>query len=405
MSLSPNRTPSIPSQNTPNNAHSAVDLVLDTAYQGIDVQEWQQLFAQARKSGLEQFIADLFAGKPVNNSENRPALHSALRNISKSPVLLNGEDVMPAVASVWRRMELLCNKWVGITDVIHIGIGGSDFGPRLAVEALAHVPGIENRGMRMHFLANIDTAELSRILHRAQPNSTRVIIVSKSFTTLETTMNAKAVVKWLKDHGRTQSQIEHALFAVTANIPAAKEFGVEEENIFPFWDWVGGRYSVWSAVGLPIALQYGFETFKQLLAGAEAMDKHFKTAPLEENLPVIMALALVYQQEQHQITSYAVIPYADALDWMPKWLQQLDMESNGKSVDRDGKPVKFSCPVVFGSAGSNAQHSYFQLLHQGTEIIPIDFIAVREPMSKLPEAESKLQIQTKLILASALVIF
>jgi len=401
MSLSPNRTPSIPSQNTPNNAHSAVDLVLDTAYQGIDVQEWQQLFAQARKSGLEQFIADLFAGKPVNNSENRPALHSALRNISKSPVLLNGEDVMPAVASVWRRMELLCNKWVGITDVIHIGIGGSDFGPRLAVEALAHVPGIENRGMRMHFLANIDTAELSRILHRAQPNSTRVIIVSKSFTTLETTMNAKAVVKWLKDHGRTQSQIEHALFAVTANIPAAKEFGVEEENIFPFWDWVGGRYSVWSAVGLPIALQYGFETFKQLLAGAEAMDKHFKTAPLEENLPVIMALALVYQQEQHQITSYAVIPYADALDWMPKWLQQLDMESNGKSVDRDGKPVKFSCPVVFGSAGSNAQHSYFQLLHQGTEIIPIDFIAVREPMSKLPEAEAHHRILLSNCLAQA----
>ncbi len=401
MSLSPNQTHSIPSQNTPNNAHSAVDLVLDTAYQGIDEQAWQQLFAQARKSGLEQFIADLFAGKPVNNSENRPALHSALRNLSKSPVLLNGEDVMPAVASVWRRMELLCNKWVGITDVIHIGIGGSDFGPRLAVEALAHVPGIENRGMRMHFLANIDTAELSRILHRAQPNSTRVIIVSKSFTTLETTMNAKAVVKWLKDHGRTQSQIEHALFAVTANIPAAKEFGVEEENIFPFWDWVGGRYSVWSAVGLPIALQYGFETFKQLLAGAQAMDKHFKTAPLEENLPVIMALALVYQQEQHQITSYAVIPYADALDWMPKWLQQLDMESNGKSVDRDGKPVKFSCPVVFGSAGSNAQHSYFQLLHQGREIIPIDFIAVREPMSKLPEAEMHHRILLSNCLAQA----
>jgi len=214
-------------------------------------------------------------------------------------------------------------------------------------------------------------------------------------------MNAKAVVKWLKDHGRTQSQIEHALFAVTANIPAAKEFGVEEENIFPFWDWVGGRYSVWSAVGLPIALQYGFETFKQLLAGAEAMDKHFKTAPLEENLPVIMALALVYQQEQHQITSYAVIPYADALDWMPKWLQQLDMESNGKSVDRDGKPVKFSCPVVFGSAGSNAQHSYFQLLHQGTEIIPIDFIAVREPMSKLPEAEMHHRILLSNCLAQA----
>jgi len=368
------------------NTHSALNIVLDTAYQGISEGAWKKLFASARQNGLEQFIADMFAGKHINNSEDRPALHSALRNLTKTPVLINGEDVMPAIAEVWRRIEALCNKWVGITDVIHIGIGGSDFGPRLAIEALAHVPGIENRGMRMHFLANIDTAELARILARAQPNSTRVIIVSKSFTTLETTMNAKAVVSWLKDSGCTRSQIAHALFAVTTNVPAAKEFGIEQENIFPFWGWVGGRYSVWSAVGLPIALQYGFETFKEFLAGAEAMDLHFKNAPLEENLPVIMALSLLNQQKKHGITAFAAIPYADALDWFPKWLQQLDMESNGKSVDRNGKPVKFSSPVVFGSTGSNAQHSYFQLLHQGTEIIPIDFIAVREPMSHLPEA-------------------
>jgi len=368
------------------NTHSALNIVLDTAYQGINDSAWKKLFVNARKSGLEQFIADMFAGKHINNSEDRPALHSALRNLTKTPVLINGEDVMPAVAEVWRRIEALCNKWVGITDVIHIGIGGSDFGPRLAIEALAHVPGIESRGMRMHFLANIDTAELARILARAQPNSTRVIIVSKSFTTLETTMNAKAVVAWLKDSGCTKPQIAHALFAVTTNVPAAKEFGIEQENIFPFWDWVGGRYSVWSAVGLPIALQYGFETFKQFLAGAEAMDLHFKNAPLEENLPAMMALALIHQQKKHGIKAFAAIPYADALDWFPKWLQQLDMESNGKSVDRNGKPVKYSSPVVFGSTGSNAQHSYFQLLHQGTDIIPIDFIAVREPMSHLPEA-------------------
>ncbi|MEY4059096.1 MAG: hypothetical protein RL551_335 [Pseudomonadota bacterium] len=317
-----------------NSVHSALDMVLDTAYQGIDASDWAKLFANARKSQLEQFIADLFAGKHINNSEDRPALHSALRNLSKTPVLIDGSDVMPAVSEVWRRIEALCNKWVGVTDVIHIGIGGSDFGPRLAIEALAHVPGIESRGMRMHFLANIDTAELARILARAQPHSTRVIVVSKSFTTLETSMNAKAVVAWLKESGRTSSQIAHALYAVTANIPAAKDFGVEEENIFPFWDWVGGRYSVWSAVGLPIALQYGFETFKQFLAGAEAMDLHFKNAHLEENLPVIMALTLLYQQEKHNIKAYAAIPYADALDWFPKWLQQLDMESNGKSVDR-----------------------------------------------------------------------
>jgi len=382
-------------------SHKAVDVVLDTAYQNITAAQWEDLLSFARKSKLEEFIADLFAGKHVNLSEDRPALHSALRNLSKSPVLLNGKDVMPAVTDVWRRIETLCNKWVGITDVIHIGIGGSDFGPRLAIEALAHVPGIESRGMRMHFLANIDTAELARILDRAQPNSTRVIIVSKSFTTLETTMNAKAVVNWLKENDCTKDQISNSLFAVTANVPAAKEFGVEEENIFPFWDWVGGRYSVWSAVGLPIALQYGFKTFEEFLAGAHAMDVHFKNAPLDQNLPVIMALALIHQQEIHGIKAYAAIPYADALDWFPKWLQQLDMESNGKSVDRNGKPVKKSSPVVFGSAGSNAQHSYFQFLHQGTDVVPIDFIAVRKPMSDHPEALAHHRILLSNCLAQA----
>ena len=386
---------------TPNSAHSAIDVVLDTAYQGMSASQWKKLFSKARESGLEQFIADMFAGKHINNSEDRPALHCALRNLKKTPVFIDGQDVMPAVAEVWQRIEALCNKWVGVTDVIHIGIGGSDFGPRLAIEALAHVPGIDSRGMRMHFLANIDTAELARILARAQPNSTRVIIVSKSFTTLETTMNAKAVVNWLKENNCTSGQISRALYAVTANVTAAKEFGIAEDQIFPFWDWVGGRYSVWSAVGLPIALQYGFDTFKEFLAGAEAMDLHFKNAPLEENLPVIMALALLHQQEKHKIKAYAVIPYADALDWFPKWLQQLDMESNGKSVDRDGKPVKYSSPIVFGSAGSNAQHSYFQLLHQGTEIIPIDFIAVREPMSNRPEAVAHHRILLSNCLAQA----
>ena len=386
---------------TPHNRHTAVHVVLDTAYQGIDAATWTRLFAEARQSKLDQFIADLFAGKHINVSENRPALHSALRNLHQTPVLINGKNVMPAVAEVWSRIESLCSQWEGVTDVIHIGIGGSDFGPRLAIEALAHVPGITSRGMRMHFLANIDTAELARIVERAEAKSTRVIIVSKSFTTLETTMNAKAIVAWLEESGCNSGQIADALFAVTANPPAAAAFGVLEKNIFPFWDWVGGRYSVWSAVGLPIALQYGFETFREFLAGAEAMDLHFKNTPLEDNLPVIMALALLHQQQTHGITSYAAIPYADALDWFPKWLQQLDMESNGKSVDRDGKPVQFSSPVVFGSAGSNAQHSYFQMLHQGTEIIPIDFIAVREPMSDRPEAVAHHRILLSNCLAQA----
>ena len=382
-------------------SHVAVDLVLDTAYQNIDAPTWKSLFTKARKSGVTQFIADLFAGKHVNTSEDRPALHSALRNLSKEPVLVDGNDVMPAVSDVWRRMQALCNKWVGVTDLIHIGIGGSDFGPRLAIEALSYVPGLESRGMRMHFLANIDSAELARILRRAQPNSTRVIIVSKSFTTPETTMNASAVLNWLKENGCTKSQIAHSLFAVTTNIPAAQTFGIQADHIYPFWDWVGGRYSVWSAVGLSIALQYGFNTFKNFLAGAHAMDLHFKNAPLEENLPVIMALALLHQQTTHQIKAYAAIPYADALDSFPKWLQQLDMESNGKRISREGKTVQYSSPVVFGSAGSNAQHSYFQLFHQGPETIPIDFIAVRKPMSDLPEAAARHRILLSNCLAQA----
>ena len=367
---------------------SAADITLDTVYQNISASSWKQLFTQARQAGLEEFIADFQSGKPVNQSEKRPALHFALRNLSKTPVLIQDQDIMPPIAKVWQRIEALCNQWVGVTDVIHIGIGGSDFGPRLAVQALSYVPHINSRGMRMHFLANIDSAGLAHILECAQPNSTRVIVVSKSFTTLETTLNAKAVVDWLKAHNRTQTQIAQALFAVTANVPAAEQFGVAADNIFPFWEWVGGRYSVWSAVGLPIALQYGFDTYQEFLAGAHAIDQHFFTAPLEQNLPVIMALALFYQQEKHHIQSIAVIPYADALEDFPKWLQQLDMESNGKRIGRHGQLLKYSCPVVFGSAGSNAQHSYFQLLHQGLDIIPIDFIAVREPMSKLPEAQT-----------------
>lgn len=392
---------SLPASLPSSQLHLAVDITLDTAYQGIDKKSWQALFASARQSGLEQFIIDMFAGKHINNSEDRPALHCALRNLSQTPVWIAGSDVMPEVAKVWERMEVLSKQWDGVTDVIHIGIGGSDFGPRLAIEALAHVSGIQSRGMRMHFLANIDTAELARILAKAKPQTTRVIIVSKSFTTLETTMNAKAVVAWLKDCGRSPEEISQSLYAVSANVSAAKAFGISEDHILPFWDWVGGRYSVWSAVGLPIALQYGFETFRQFLAGAQAMDLHFQKAPLEQNLPVIMALTLLYQQEQHDIRAFAAIPYADALDWFPKWLQQLDMESNGKSIDRDGKPVKHSSPVVFGSAGSNAQHSYFQLFHQGPEIIPIDFIAVREPMSDRPEAVAHHRILLSNCLAQA----
>jgi glucose-6-phosphate isomerase len=365
----------------------AAGLTLDLAYQRIDQKEWGRLFAKADQIGLQGQMKDLLTGGLVNTSEHRPALHTALRNLDKTPVLHLGQDVMPAIVDVWQRIDGLCNKWVGVTDLIHIGIGGSDFGPRLAVQALAHSTNKTNRSMRVHFAANIDSAELSHILERAQANSTKVLIVSKSFSTAETMLNAKTIINWFKAKNLTSSQIQNSLFAITSNTKAAESFGIQKENIFPFWDWVGGRFSVWSAVGLPIALQYGFETFKQFLSGANTMDQHFASTPISHNLPVLLALALYHQQTKHHSKAYAVVPYAHALELLPLWLQQLDMESNGKSTDRQGKNLKASSPVVFGSAGTNAQHSYFQLLHQGPEIIPVDFIVVKEAMSSLPEAK------------------
>jgi glucose-6-phosphate isomerase len=365
----------------------AAGLTLDLAYQGISQPEWASLFTKADQIGLKGQITELLTGGLVNTSEHRPALHTTLRDLNKNPMLYKGNDVMPAIAEVWQRMEGLCNKWVGVTDLIHIGIGGSDFGPRLAVQALAHSTNKTNRSMLVHFAANIDSAELSHILERAQANSTKVLIVSKSFSTAETMLNAKTIINWFKAKNLTSSQIQNSLFAITSNTKAAESFGIQKENIFPFWDWVGGRFSVWSAVGLPIALQYGFETFKQFLSGANTMDQHFASTPISHNLPVLLALALYHQQTKHHSKAYAVVPYAHALELLPLWLQQLDMESNGKSTDRQGKNLKASSPVVFGSAGTNAQHSYFQLLHQGPEIIPVDFIVVKEAMSSLPEAK------------------
>lgn len=365
----------------------AAGIILDLAYQGIDQKGWGSLFAKAEQIDLKKQIKSLMSGGLVNTSEHRPALHTALRNLNKDPVILNDKDVMPAIAEVWQRMEGLSNKWVGVTDLIHIGIGGSDFGPRLVVEALAHSTIKTNRAMRVHFAANVDSAELSQILERAQANSSKVLIVSKSFGTAETMMNAKTIMNWFKAKNLTTSQIQNSLFAITSNVKAAESFGIQADNIFPFWDWVGGRFSVWSAVGLPIALQYGFDTFKQFLLGANAIDQHFTSKPLDQNLPALLALALFYQQSNHHSKAYAVIPYAHALELFPFWLQQLDMESNGKSCDKQGNPVKISSPIVFGSAGTNAQHSYFQLLHQGPEIIPVDFIAVKAAMSSLPEAQ------------------
>jgi len=366
---------------------SAVDLTLDTAYQQITDAEWQKLFKLAVSRGVFEKRDEIFAGLTVNQTEGRSVLHPALRNLSDQPMMVDGEDVMPHVKAVWQRMEGFCNQLIGITDVICIGIGGSDWGPRLVCDALYQVNPNKDKAIRLHFVANVDSAELASTLAKAQPRSTRVLITSKTFTTLETMRNAETVINWLKLHQVIPSQLKKCLIGITANPKAAEAFGIAPENIYPFWEWVGGRFSVWSAVGFPIAIKFGFATYKQFLAGAHAMDQHFVNAPAKENMPLILALTLIHNQQKHGITAKAIVPYAHALRFLPEWLQQLEMESHGKSVTVDGQSCDPTSPVVFGSAGSNSQHSYFQMLHQGTQIIPVDFIAIKQPMSDLPEAK------------------
>jgi glucose-6-phosphate isomerase len=366
---------------------SAVDLALDTAYQQITDAEWQKLHKLAASRGVFEKRDAIFSGSAVNQSEGRSVLHPALRNLSDQPMMVGGEDVMPQVKAVWQRMEGFCNQLIGITDVICIGIGGSDWGPRLVCDALYQINPNVGKGIRLHFVANIDSAELATALAKAQPRSTRVLITSKTFATLETMRNAETVINWLKSNQVASSQLKKCLIGITANSEAAEAFGIAPENIYPFWDWVGGRFSVWSAVGFPIAIKFGFATYKQFLAGAYAMDQHFLNAPAKENMPLTLALTLIHNQQKHGITAKAIVPYAHALRFLPDWLQQLEMESHGKSVTVDGQSCDPTSPVVFGSAGSNSQHSYFQMLHQGTQIIPVDFIAIKQAMSDLPEAK------------------
>lgn len=358
-------------------------LHIDTLFAQITDTHWEELFELAKIVSVTQKKVALFSGEKLNLSEKRPALHTALRNLSQSPILVNDVDVMPIITSVWQQIERCSHELNDVTDIIHIGIGGSDFGPRLVCDALHLQANSQKPVIRVHFLSNVDSADLARILEKINPQSTRLILVSKTFTTVETLQNANAVMQWLTSQGIESSELSKRIYAVTANPQLAEQFGVMEKNIFPFWDWVGGRFSVWSAVGLPIALQFGFKTFQDFLAGAHAMDQHFLESDDPDNQPLRLALALYFQQKYHGVKSQAIIPYAQSLQLFPNWLQQLEMESNGKTAGLDGKPVPFSAPVIFGIPGTNAQHSFFQMLHQGPEIIPVDFIAVRKPMSNI----------------------
>ncbi|WP_341781542.1 glucose-6-phosphate isomerase [Ectopseudomonas mendocina] len=357
-------------------------LLLDYSKNLIDERSLELLTQLAEQAGLHQSIAALYNGERVNASEGRAALHTALRSPIGRRLLVDGHDIIPDVHRVLNQITELVSRihsglWRGysekpITEVVNIGIGGSFLGPQLVSEALRP---FTQRGVRCHYLANIDGSEFRELTARLNPETTLFIVSSKSFGTLETLKNTLAARDWYLAMGGPEAQLHRHFIAVTSNRKAAIEFGIGEENIFPLWDWVGGRYSLWSAIGLPIALAIGVSNFKELLAGAYAMDQHFTQAPLAENMPVLMALLGIWYSNFWGAQSHAILPYDHYLRNFTKHLQQLDMESNGKSVRQDGTPLDIATgPIIWGGVGCNGQHAYHQLLHQGRLLVPADFI-------------------------------
>ncbi|MDO4227570.1 glucose-6-phosphate isomerase [Neisseria sp.] len=367
-------------------------ITLDYSKNRITDETLNLLFKLAREAGLPERIKQMFHGEKINETENRAALHVALRNRTNSPIEVDGEDVMPKVNHVLHRMgefthEVRSGEWLGytnqvITDVVNIGIGGSDLGPLMMCTALKP---FGHPRMRMHFVSNVDGSQLRDVLEKVHPETTLFVIASKTFTTQETLTNALTAREWFLKHAGDEAAIAKHFVAVSTNKKAVAEFGIDTANMFEFWDWVGGRYSLWSAIGLPIMLFLGEENFIEMLNGAHLMDQHFANAPLEQNMPVLLALIGIWYINYYGGGSHVIAPYDQHLHRLPKFIQQLDMESNGKQVTLDGQPVAHeTAPIIWGETGINGQHAFFQLLHQGTHITPIDLIASLEKRSNLP---------------------
>jgi glucose-6-phosphate isomerase len=359
-------------------------ILLDYSKNRITQQTMELLMALAREAGLNQAIKNMFSGEKINRTENRAVLHTALRNVSGQAVMFEGEDVMPGIQRVLEQMDAFCQKirsgtWRGYTGkpiehIINIGIGGSDLGPQMVINALKPY---WTTKLTPHFIANIDAADMHNTLSTINPETCLFVIASKTFTSTETMANALAVREWfLEAPGAQKQDIQKHFVAVSSAADKVEAFGISAENMFEFWDWVGGRYSLWSAIGLPIALMVGMDNFRALLAGAHQMDRHFHDAPFEQNMPVIMAVLGVWYRDFFDASSYAILPYDHNLRKLPAYLQQGDMESNGKSVTLDGEEVDYHTgPIIWGAAGANGQHAFYQLIHQGTQLIPADFIA------------------------------
>jgi glucose-6-phosphate isomerase len=369
----------------------AAGLFLDYSKNRLTGETMRLLVALARERGLAQRRDAMFAGEKINSTERRAVLHVALRAPRDLALRVDGQDVSSDVHAVLDRIghfteQVRSGQWRGftgkaITDIVNIGIGGSFLGPKMACHALRS---FAHPRLTMHFVSNVDGHDLDAVLQQVDPATTMFIVASKTFTTLETMMNAQSARAWFLSHGTPDSLPQHFV-AVSTNTEAVQDFGIDPDNMFPFWDWVGGRYSIWSAIGLPVALAIGFERFGQFLAGAHAMDRHFSTAPLERNMPVILGLAGIWNRNFLGCASLSIAPYHQDLNQFPGYLQQLEMESNGKRVSIEGAALRTpSCPAIWGDVGTNGQHAYFQLLHQGTDVIPVDFIAALTPAHLLP---------------------
>lgn len=361
---------------------SAAGLTLDYSKNLISKRTVVDLCAVARACGLKEQIAAMFSGERINQTENRPVLHTALRNRSNTPVYVDGKDVMVDVNEVLGRMEVFAEairsgEWKGYTgkrirNVVNIGIGGSDLGPAMAYQALKP---FSERGIRFAFVSNVDATHFAEETFGMDPEETLFIVASKTFTTLETMLNAKTAREWLLQKLENPAAVARHFVAVSTNAAEVSKFGIDTANMFGFWDWVGGRYSLPSAIGLPLMIAIGSANFRDLLDGYHAMDRHFAEAPFEENLPVIMGLIGIVYNNLAGAQSHAVLPYDQYLARFPAYLQQLDMESNGKGVDRQGNPVNYQTgPIIWGEPGTNGQHAFYQLIHQGTKLIPADFI-------------------------------
>jgi glucose-6-phosphate isomerase len=357
-------------------------IMLDYSKNRITPRSLALLLDLAQAADVDGWRRRMFTGERLNITENRAVLHVALRNRSNHPIWFDGEDVMPSINAELQKMEIFSEsvrsgEWKGytgkpISDVVNIGIGGSSLGPMMVCEALKPY---QKPGLNMHFVSNVDSSHIIETLNGLDPQTTLFIVASKTFTTQETLTNAHTARKWLIDNLCDEAAVARHFVAVSTNAREVSNFGIDTANMFEFWDWVGGRYSLWSAIGLPIAIAIGMPRFYELLQGAHEMDQHFLHADLSENMPVIMALLGIWYTDFANAATHAILPYDQYMRYLPDYLQQADMESNGKRVTRFGRPVDYATgPVIWGSAGTDGQHAYYQLIHQGTQLIPCDFI-------------------------------